>query len=191
MSVPHPNVRFRYDDYQSLPGPADRRYELLDGDILMVPVPTTVHQRIARNLEYLLIGICRRHDLGVIFHSPVDVVFGQGKDREIVEPDIVFISKARMEMIELKEIRGDPDLVVEILSAGTEDRDRGYKRVLYGRYGVREYWVIDPEETRVEVYRHHEGGLTLAATLGTGDILSSPLLANVAISLAEVFAPDS
>jgi Uma2 family endonuclease len=190
MSVPHPNIRFTYDDYQSLPESMDRRYELLDGDILMVPAPTTAHQRIARNLGYLLIGICRQQGLGVIYQSPLDVVFGHGKDREVAQPDIVLISRARIGMITPKEIQGAPDLVVEILSPGTEDRDRGYKRTLYGRCGVREYWLVDPEQQRVEVYCQRQGELALTLTLGVGDALSSPLLADARIDLAEVFAAD-
>jgi len=190
MSVPYPNIRFTYDDYQSLPSAMDKRYELLDGDILMVPAPTTAHQRVSRNLEFILIGIVRRQGLGVIYDAPVDVVFGHGKDREVVEPDIVFVSQARRAMIRPKEIQGDPDLVVEILSPGTEERDRGYKKALYGRYGVREYWLVDPDQGRVEVYRHRQGELMLTHTLQAGDPLTSPLLADVPIDLDEVFRPD-
>jgi len=190
MSVPYPNIRFTYDDFQTLPESGSRRYELLDGDILVVPSPTTAHQRVSRNLEYLLIGICRRHGLGAIYHAPVDVVFGHGADREVAVPDIVFVSKRRLAIVTPKEIQGDPDLVVEILSPGTETRDRGYKQALYARYGVREYWLIDPQEQRLEVYRHRQGALKLIETLEAGDVLRSPLLADADIDLAEIFAPD-
>ncbi len=190
MSVPYPNIRFTYDDFQTLPESGSRRHELLDGDIVVVPSPTTAHQRVSRNLEYILIGICRRHGLGAIYHAPVDVVFGHGNDREVTVPDIVFVSKARMAMVTPKEIVGDPDLVVEILSPGTETRDRGYKLSLYGRYGVAEYWLIDTDQERVEVYRHRQGRLELIETLSAGDTFKSPLLAEAAIDLGEVFAPD-
>jgi len=77
-----------------------------------------------------------------VFDSPVDVVFGQGVDREVVEPDIPFINHVRLDIVTREEIReeirGAPDLVVEILSPGTEERGRGYKKVLFSRCGVRE-----------------------------------------------------
>ncbi len=190
MSVPNPHIRFTYDEYKTLPESMEKRYELLDGDILMVPAPTTVHQRISRNLEYLLLHIVRKDKLGAVFYSPVDVVFGQATEREVVEPDIIFITRERMGIVSRNEIQGAPDLMVEILSPGTEERDRGYKKVLYSRYGVREYWIVDPDQAVVEVYRHEAGGLKLAQTLLETDRLSTPLLGNSAIDLTEVFAPD-
>jgi Uma2 family endonuclease len=91
MSTPNPRVRFTYEDYQTLPESMIGHYELLDGDIVRVPSPTTAHQRISRNLGYLLMQFIRRHGLGELFYAPCDVVLGQGKDREVVEPDLLYL----------------------------------------------------------------------------------------------------
>ena len=190
MSTPNPRVRFTYEDYQTLPESMIGHYELLDGDIVMVPSPTTIHQRISRNLEYLLMQFIRKHGLGEIFDAPCDVVLGQGKEREVVEPDLLFITRQRRHIITEKEIRGAPDLVVEILSSGTEARDRGYKKVLYGRYGVREYWIVDPQTQSLEVYALGEGGLALQSKYGRSQTMESSLFPGMNIELAEVFRED-
>lgn len=187
MAVPNPNVRFTYDDYRSLPEDMSRRYELLDGELLMAPAPTPLHQIISANLEFVLQQHVRRQHLGIVLHAPLDVVFGQGDDREVAQPDIIFISNARRAIVTRKEIQGAPDLVVEILSSGTEDRDRGYKKTLYGRYGVREYWIVDPEAKQVDVYRPTATGFAREARLGEHEALDTPLLPGLKFPLAEVF----
>ncbi|MBA2491498.1 MAG: Uma2 family endonuclease [Gammaproteobacteria bacterium] len=83
MSVVDPNVRFTYEDYQSLPESMDKRYELLGGDLIVVPAPTTTHQRAARDIGFLLIQFVRQCRLGEVLLAPVDVVFGKGKNREV------------------------------------------------------------------------------------------------------------
>ncbi len=132
-AVVNPHIRFTYEDYKSLPESMAKRYELLNGEILMVPAPTTTHQFVAANLEFILQAFVRAHHLGVVLDSPIDVVFGQGDDREVVQPDIFYISHRRRDIIIEDEIQGAPDLIVEIISPGTEKRDLGYKKHLYGR----------------------------------------------------------
>ncbi len=88
------------------------------------------------------------------------------------------------------EIRGAPDLVIEILSPATEARDRGYKKALYGRYGVREYWLVDGEKECVEVYGLEPDGYGLAGSFAKGDMLTSPLLTGLRLATAEVFRED-
>ncbi len=85
-------------------------------------------------------------------------------------------SKDRLAIITEQEVCGAPDLVVEILSPGTEDRDRGYKRVLYARYGVREYWIVDPAKRCIEIYVPDRTGFVLRASYSGDQPLTSPLL---------------
>ena len=191
MTAPNPQVRFRYEDYKSLPESTEKRYELLDGDLLMVPAPTTTHQRISRNLEVHLHEYCQRTDFGEVLDSPVDVVLGQADAREVVQPDILLVVKERLSIIAEEEIRGAPDLVVEILSAGTKDRDRGYKKVLYGRYGVREYWIVDPAERTVEVHTWAQNGLKLRGSFTGDETVDSTLLPNLELTAESVFPPPS
>lgn len=187
MSVVNPNVRFSYEDYKSLPESMDKRYELLDGDLIMVPAPTTFHQRASRDLVFLLIQFVRLHKLGEVLYAPVDVVFGEGKNREVAQPDLIFISHERKHIVVKEEIRGAPDLVVEILSPGTKKRDRGYKKALYARYGVREYWIIDTDRHAVEVYTPRAPGFRLAGSYQPPGSIVSILLPALKIDLDEVF----
>lgn len=187
MSVPNPRIRFTYEDYRTLPEDSGKRYELLDGELLMSPAPTPLHQRIVRDLGFLLWQHCRATGVGEILEAPIDVVLGRGDGREVVQPDILFIGQQRRGIIGAGEIEDAPDLVVEVLSPGSEERDRGYKKTLYGRYGVREYWIVDPEARQLERYRLEASGLVLMQRLAETDTVTSELLPGLAIRLNDVF----
>jgi Uma2 family endonuclease len=168
----------------------EKRYELLDGDLVTVPAPTVLHQAVSRNLEFLLIQFVREHRLGRVFYSPIDVVLGPGGDREVVQPDIVFIGTDRLDIISEQEIKGAPDLVVEIISPGTEERDQGYKRVLYGRYGVREYWIVDPKAEILNMFQLTATGLQLQERFSKEDTMRSPLFSDLSFPLTEIYRQD-
>ncbi len=191
MTVPNPHIRFRYEDYKSLPESMEKRYELLDGDLLMVPAPTTTHQRISRNLEMRLHEYCQRTKFGEVFDSPVDVVLGEDDAREVVQPDLLIVATERASIIAEEEIRGAPDLVVEILSTGTEHRDRGYKKILYGRYGVREYWIVDPVGRSVEVHTLAQAGLELRGSFTGEEAVESTLVPDLELVAESIFPPTS
>ena len=188
MTAARPRIPYTYDDYRTLPEDMSRRYELLHGELYMVPAPTTRHQRISRNLEFILHQFVAAGRLGEVFDSPIDLILGQGDAREVAQPDIVFIAHSQREIIKLHGIEGAPALVVEILSPGTEERDRGYKRTLYARHGVGEYWILDPEARTVEVYSAAAQGFPEAVTYRTEDTLSCALFPGLVIPLAEIFA---
>ena len=187
MSVVNPHIRFVYEDYKALPESMVKRYELLDGEILMVPAPTTRHQFITANLLSLLHPFLKRTGFGRVLCSPVDVVFGEGNRREVVQPDVLFVSRERLPIVVDEEIRGAPDLVVEVLSPGTETRDRTYKKHLYGRYGVREYWIIDPVLQTLEVHQSTGSSFDVPTIYQATESLSSPLFPGLDIRLSEVF----
>ena len=180
-------IKFTYEDYKSLPESETKRYELLGGDLVMIPSPTEYHQRISRNLVFILWRFVQERDLGQVYDAPLDVVFGVGEEREVVQPDILYISKQRSQIITEEEIQGAPDLVIEILSPATADRDRTYKRTLYARHGVKEYWIVDPEAKTVEVLVLGKRGFERAAAYGEADRLRSPLLSGLEIKLEGVF----
>ncbi len=156
----------------------------------MVPAPSVLHQRVSRNLEYRLVHFVREQGLGQVFYSPIDVVLGQGNEREVIQPDILFISRDREHFIHDDEICGAPDLVVEILSPGTEERDKGYKKGLYARYGVREYWIIDPKARMVEVYTQDREGFRMVQACGPGTVIESLLLPALQLEVEELFRKD-
>jgi Uma2 family endonuclease len=187
MSVANPHIRFVYEDYKSLPESMAKRYELLDGELLMVPAPTTAHQFISRNIAYLLHGFVRGQGLGSVLSAPIDVVFGEGYAREIVQPDVLFVSTPRIDIIGIDEIQGAPDLIVEILSPETETRDRTFKKHLYARYGVREYWIVDPATETVESFQSLGVEFEAPTRFVVPNTLKSPLFAGLAIELREIF----
>jgi len=164
--VTNPKIRFTYEDYKSLPESETKRCELLGGELIMVPPPSVYHQRIAKKLGFLLQGFVEERGLGEVFFAPLDVVLGKGEKREVVQPDIFFVSRERREIIAEEEVRGAPDLVIEITSPATEERDRHYKKTLYARHGVREYWIVDPEARTVEVFALGRKDWTLLHSLG-------------------------
>jgi Uma2 family endonuclease len=188
MIAPEPRIPYTYEDYRTLPEDMSRRYELLHGELYMVPAPSTRHQRILGNLHLRLRTHADSHRLGEVLLAPVDVILGQGSGREVAQPDIIFIAHARRDIIKLHGIEGAPDLVIEILSAGTAERDRGYKRTLYARYRVPEYWIVDPDARTVEVYVTSGEGLADPTTFPADAALTSALFTGLAIPLAGILA---
>ena len=177
-------IKFTYTDYKNLPESETARYELLGGDLVMVPSPNEYHQRISGNLQFLLRSFVRERGLGIVYHAPFDVVLSP---ENVVQPDILFIAAERAHIITEDNVQGAPDLVIEILSPATAGRDRTYKRTLYARYGVGEYWLVDPVGRRIEVLTLGERGFERAAEYGGDEVLHSPLLPGLEIDLREVF----
>lgn len=178
--------RLTYDDLAALP--EDRfRHELIDGQHFMTPSPYTNHQRASARIFGAFHGFLEQSPLGEAFYAPFDVVFS---DYDVVEPDLLYISNQRSSIITEKNIQGAPDLLVEVLSPGTRSRDRTLKRDLYERFGVLEYWLVDPRSRSVTVYRRKEPkfGEPEELTADAGDHLSTPLLPGLEIPLVEVFA---
>lgn len=181
---PAGKIILNYDDYLNLPDDGNR-YEILEGVLYVTPSPTTKHQRISRNLEFLLFDFVRKHELGEIFYAPLDVIFSH---ISIAQPDLIFVSKEREDILTEKNIRGAPDLVVEILSPSTAERDRFLKAQLYARYGVDYYWVLNPETKTMEEYRR-EGGIFELEGCYQGDTKVTPVLfPGLNLDLREVWA---
>ena len=176
-------VRYTYDDYLLLP--EDKRYEILDGDLYMAAAPNTKHQRVSKKLEAALIQQTENRGLGEIFHAPYDVILSE---ENIVQPDILFVRKERARIIGEVNLQGAPDLVIEILSAGNRSKDLELKRKTYARFGIQEYWIVDPEAATLEVLVWSEIGYVTAGSYGKSDYLSSPLLPDLNLPLSEVFA---
>ena len=129
------NTRLTYDDFCLLPDDGKRR-EIIEGALYVTPSPLTPHQRVAMRLSIRLGSFVESHQLGELFAAPFDVVFSE---YDVVEPDLLFISTARANLLTHKNVQGAPDLVVEILSESTARVDRSIKLKLYGKFGVDEY----------------------------------------------------
>ena len=183
MATTQRTVKRTYEDYCSTAD--DKRYELLNGDLMMVPAPNRKHQSILIRLGRELSRFTEEHGLGELYVAPFDVVLSE---TDVVQPDLLFICRAREHTITDENVRGAPDLVIEILSPSTADRDVGYKHELYSRHGVREYWIVDPLAETVAVHRQRNGRLELASTFGRRDSLGTALLEGLQLDLDDIFA---
>ena len=175
--------RVGYADLERMPEDG-RRYELYDGEICVVPAPIPLHQRVVRELEHSLYLYASQHG-GEVLASPLDIVFAE---YDVLQPDVVFFQASRRHLIEPhRAIRSAPDLAIEVLSPSTLERDRVTKMQMYARYGVKEYWLVDPLAHRVEVYWLSGGGYVLAHTASEADTVQSTLFADLKIPAASLF----
>ena len=182
-------VRLTYADLRRLPDDG-MRHELIDGEHYVTPAPRPKHQRVCGRLHLRLGTFLEERPLGRVYFAPLDVVLTAF---DCVEPDLLYVSRER-EQRQMTEdyLEGAPDLVVEILSPSTKRVDLGAKHRLYERFGVSEYWIVDPEKETVGVYRLEDDRLQLSEELfrrgGTSvPVLSTPLLPGLVIPLEKIF----
>lgn len=183
-TVPAETLLLTYEEYRRLPDDG-KRYELIEGEMHMIASPTTEHQRISFNLTVAIGTHVREQSLGSLFAAPTDVVLSR---RDVVQPDILFVSKDREMIITETHIDGPPDLIIEILSPSTASLDQLVKRQLYARHGVREFWLVSPEASTVEVLELHEGAYRRRALVGRGDTVTSSVLEGLELAIDEIFA---
>jgi Uma2 family endonuclease len=176
------NVRYNYHDYLLLP--EDKRYEILDGELYMVPAPNIRHQRLLREIFDVLHHHTREKKLGEVFLAPCDVVLS---DENVLQPDVLFVSKEHPDIIGTANITGPPDLVIEILSPGTRNKDLEVKRKIYAGFGIQEYWIVDPEAETVEVLVWSEQGYVSAGNFQKSESLASPLLRELNLPISVLF----
>ena len=153
----------------------------------MTASPNTKHQRVSMDLTFLLRSWLEDHPVGHLFAAPYDIVLSQF---DVVEPDLIYLSNERAaEIMTTLHLRGAPELVVEIGSPSTRQRDETIKRHLYERTGVSEYWFVDPELDVVRVYRRDGERFTRPQELSreAGDTLTTPLLAGLSLPLDRIF----
>ncbi len=182
MVIPNPIVKFTYEDY--LNTPEDKSYELLDGELVMTPAPGELHQSVSALLGWRLVQFASENSLGRIYHAPFDVVLS---DTDVVQPDLLFVSNERGHIITPANIQGAPDLVVEILSPSTAERDRTFKRTLYAKHGVNEYWMVDTTAKGITVLLLGERGFEVVDTYGEGETLTSPTLQGFRLNIGDIF----
>jgi Uma2 family endonuclease len=162
------------------------KYELIEGEIYMSRSPSLTHQITLQNFLMALGSYLTKNPIGIVVPGP-GVIFD---DFNGVIPDIVFFTNdRRAEIASGDRLNGAPDLVVEIISPGAENerRDRVLKRRVYGRFGVKEYWLVDLVNRSVEVCRLGEEGLELAATFVGEDEMTSSVLPDFRIKLTDLF----
>jgi Uma2 family endonuclease len=177
--APAISTKLTYEDYCLIPDDG-RRHEIIDGEHYVNPSPNTKHQMVVRNISFAMWQYVRPRRLGQVFAAPYDVVLSTFN---IVEPDVIFVGKAREHIITEANITGAPDLVVEVLSTNYK-YDEVVKFKAYQAMDIPEYWIADPVRETVKIYRRAAGRFALAET---GDAVTTPLLPGFTLPLREIF----
>lgn len=177
-----PNRLYTYEDYLKLND--DKQYELIGGELVLVPAPKTNHQLVKANLVWYITTYVRNNNLGIVMDAPTDVVLSE---TDKPQPDILFIAANRLEIITENNVKGAPNLVIEILSPSTGNYDRVKKSKMYYTHGVKEYWIVDPEIKVIEVFTSGEKNWNLVEAYDKDGVLLSPLLPGLQIDLKDIF----
>lgn len=176
------SLKYTHSDLLAMPDDGKRR-EIIDGEFYVTPSPVNYHQKILLNLSFMFCKFLETHPFGEVRFAPLDVILSE---YDVLEPDLLYISNEHKDYLQ-DWVRGAPDLVVEILSPATEARDRGLKLKVYARYGVGEYWIVDPAARAIEVYRLASQGFLLATRCGKGSALETPLLPGFSLPIDTIF----
>jgi len=172
-----------YEDYLNLED--EKRYEVINGRLEEMPAPSFEHQRISGVIEFIMRGFVYKHRLGEIVYAPFDVILSE---TVVVQPDIVFISNENLKDIKRGRLFGPPDLVIEIVSPATIRRDTVVKKDIYKRFGVREYWIVYPDERAIEVWvLSDKGKYELFSVAEREGKVKSKVLQGLEVDLKEVF----
>jgi Uma2 family endonuclease len=161
-------------DLECLPEDGNR-YELIEGELYVSTAPDLIHQRTLGNIYHIFRSFLMQQPMGEILFGPGVIL----SDYDGVIPDLVYLSNQRRNEVATGErIYGPPTLVIEILSPGSQnsDRDRKLKLKLYSKFGVEEYWIVDPRKRAVEVYRREAETLKLFTTFVSDENITTPLL---------------
>ncbi|MGH2732542.1 MAG: Uma2 family endonuclease [Actinomycetota bacterium] len=176
-----PKTIYTYADLETFPEDNLRR-EIIDGELIVTASPVVQHQRVVVAFIMAFGQYARQHG-GEVLPAPMDVFFD---DVNVVEPDVLFVRADHLERVEKKFIRSAPDIVVEVSSPSTRRLELVRKRNLYERFGVAEYWYVDLEADRLEVYRLAEGRYGAPRILERGERLESLEVPGFSIPVEEV-----
>jgi len=170
-----------YEEYAALPDDGNR-YEVIEGELCVVPAPNRKHQRVLLNLAVEFAKFLETHKLGHVYVSPFDVVLS---NINVVQPDILYVSNGRLNILTDAGAAGAPDLAVEVLSGSTRRRDTVTKLRLYENFGVEEYWMVDMQ--RASVHVHRRAGEKLAEFGEVSERLETPLLPGLVVDVPAIF----
>ncbi|ODS34460.1 MAG: hypothetical protein SCARUB_00334 [Candidatus Scalindua rubra] len=182
MVITTEHKKMTYADYLKIDD--NKRYEILEGELKMIPAPSTGHQSVSRNLEFLIWSFVKEKGKGKVFYAPIDVVLDVD---QVLQPDVVFIRGKNQNIIGKNAIQGTPDLVIEIVSPSSAFCDTVEKKEIYRKYGVMEYWLVFPDEKVIEVFTlEKEEYIEFCRSKKTGRV-KSKILMGLEIDPKEVF----
>ena len=170
-------------DYRATPD--GQRFQLIEGQLYhTAPAPNLFHQDIAGKIYRLLSDHVEKQRLGRVFIAPCDVYLSE---HNVVQPDVLFVAAARVEILRDDGIHGAPDLVVEIVSPSTAQLDKTAKRRVYARTGVKEMWLVDPILRQIHLYDFACDPAKAVRILDDDETFVSALLPDLTLAAAEVF----
>jgi excisionase family DNA binding protein len=176
---------YTYEDYLKIPEEPGYRFEILEGILVKEPSPSVHHQRVASALYRQLANFFDGFNPeGELFFAPLDVTL---TNRNVLQPDILFVSGDRKEIMRQERIDGPCDLVVEIMSPTNRRKDRLQKMEIYCKAGIPHYWLVDPEENTLEAFVLRSGNYTLVFAGGPGDKFIHPEFPGLDLDLDKVF----
>ncbi len=171
-------------DFERLPEGSP--YQLIAGELIMSPSPTFLHQDIILNIAVRLTPFIQKNGLGKVILSPMDVYL---TEEDVYQPDLIFIRKENVHLLDPNDrIRFVPDLVIEVLSPSTGSYDYSRKKRIYCECGVREYWIIDPEDRTIEIMVKEGAFYQTVALLRPPDKIESAMFPGFSMKVEEVFA---
>jgi len=179
-----PQGSWTYEDYAALPADG-RRYEIVNGVLVMAPAPGTGHQSIVVRLSHYLFTHVELAGLGRVFPGPVDVELGP---KNVYQPDFVVLLNAHLERVAEKKISGAPDLAVEIASPSTAAYDRLTKYQTYAQAGIPEYWIVKPTRRAVEVLVLEHGEYRSLGVFSGQQTLPSRVVPGLPVMVEQFFA---
>jgi Uma2 family endonuclease len=175
--------KLTWDDIKDWPE-SHVRTELVDGRLMMSPVPARRHRRISQRLGRVVEPFVESRDLGEFYDGPINTVLDQHVH---YEPDLCFIAKDRLRLWDPVAFHGPPDLVIEVISESNREHDTVTKFRDYARYGVREYWLADPAANEIQVWALESGQYSAVGTFRRGQRVTSRVLEGLRLDPAQVF----
>ena len=176
--------RVGYTDLLNMPEDG-RRYEIYGGELVVVPSPLVRHQ-VAAGEIFSVLRDYGRESGGMALVAPLDIVFDE---HDVVQPDVVFFRAERRHLLQPDVVtRHAPDVAVEVLSPSTASTDRGRKMRMLARYGVPEYWIVDPVLRQIEVHALEDGAYRQAQVAAGHDTVQSVLNPDLTFDAARIFA---
>ena len=184
LTRPRPKAQrlWTYDEMVAELPETSQPTELWNGEIVISPAPHPRHQEIVLNFAHRLKVHSANGKLGKVYVSPVDVVLTQ---KPVVQPDVLFISKARLGIVK-NYVDGAPDLAMEVISETSWQRDRIEKKALYEQCGLPEYWIIDPDSETIEVFALTKGVYQLHCRAVGAQLAKSKLLAGFSLAFKDL-----
>lgn len=176
--------KLKVADFLEMEGEPGFIYELINGEIVKKGAPNPKHQLVSGKLFRAITTLVDKKNLGTVLYVPLDVFMGE---YNALQPDLLFVAKAREEIITSNGVEGAPDLIVEILSPSTMKHDRGDKMKIYRKHQVREYWIVDPKNQSIEVYQLKNNEYDLASfAVEEGEIMSE-VLPGLSLAVTSIF----